>query len=419
MNFKKTTILLIFIWFTPVAHSQNTNHIFYCEQFYPTNICDLELNNTAGWSVSLIGQQGVKPNLWYLYNIGNCLNNNFIWDCFSSCSGTIYSNAQEPENVCLFVGKYYGNGLSTDTARLGAVYNKGCENLTHKRAESPTISCPFSKDLKLEFDFIGVGDLCGNDVCKLRYLINNTLPWQNLNPCLVTPLVGGNPVWQHYSQIIPGTNTVGSRTIQIGFEWINDTSCTGHKHSFAVDNIKISGNSLCPDVSFTVEPSTGYCINPPETLTFTNTSQPNNSISSILWDLGDGTTSNSQTTLQHVFTVPPTDSVRLTVTNNNGCTSSHAMYVPFSTGAPSMSSSPCINITPGSMANVFNLDFGNCVIAPGWTVFVRIPQLQLNMLMPSGPLSVYFPSSGNYNIELLLENNCGQYSFHQVVQIII
>ncbi|MEO6671457.1 MAG: PKD domain-containing protein [Ferruginibacter sp.] len=70
-----------------------------------------------------------------------------------------------------------------------------------------------------------------------------------------------------------------------------------------------------PDAGFTVSDSVGTC--PPLVVDFTNTSQ---NFVSILWDFGDGSTSNSPTP-SHFYSIPGSYIATLTVTGQGGCTS--------------------------------------------------------------------------------------------------
>jgi PKD repeat protein len=79
------------------------------------------------------------------------------------------------------------------------------------------------------------------------------------------------------------------------------------------------GTSSPPVAQFTLTPTGGTL---PLKVTFTDTSTSVVPITSWAWDFGDGTTSNLQNPV-HIFQIAGAYPIHLTVTNENGVSSSN------------------------------------------------------------------------------------------------
>jgi hypothetical protein len=417
---KQILLYITVLIFLIDANVQASNHIFYCEKFIGSSQYDIGILPLYGWSSVDWGYNNPSgSNVWYIFGYIDC-DGQFYFNpnCSSSCPGHPYNvTLSNSEDACLYVGKNHGSVNVNDTAKLGAVYNKGCDNKTHKLAQSPDINCSYGKELRIEFDYMGVGDLCHADFCRFRYSEDAGATWQSLGTCLVSP--GGLPIWTHISMLIPDNPAnFTNRNIRLGFEWQNDSDCIGHPYSFAVDNIILSGVSFCPEVSFTATPP---AICAPASVTFNNTSISHNNsqctTTTYLWKFGDGQTSN-QFQPNHTYVSTPTSPATLIMTNCYGCTDSAKVNIPVNTVPPTMNSGSCITIIPTTNPNIYTVDLSSCAITDAEDIWITIQQTQLHVLYTPG-LMVYFPLSGSYTIEVKVFNYCGAVTEQMIFPITI
>ncbi len=94
-----------------------------------------------------------------------------------------------------------------------------------------------------------------------------------------------------------------------------------------------------PDVQFSSDTLNG-CVSLP--VQFTNDTDPA-SVGTVLWDLGDGTTSTDINGVNHVYNTPGCYDVSLTVTSNNGCSATSTvtdMICAFAIPVPSFVAAP-------------------------------------------------------------------------------
>jgi len=155
-----------------------------------------------------------------------------------------------------------------------------------------------------------------------------------------------------------------------------------------------------PVVSFAPS-ATGGCF--PLQVNFTNNSTPGSgTLSTFMWDFGDGTTGTAQTPV-HTYTGAGSYNVSLQATNSNGCSTTITSTTPivihagvnasFTTGQATSCQAPApipfINTSTGTGILSYSWDFGDGAVSTS-----------------INPVHTY-TSTGNYTVKLTTSNNTG------------
>jgi len=120
-------------------------------------------------------------------------------------------------------------------------------------------------------------------------------------------------------------NTAGTYTVNLTV--IDGQGATGS--TTRIIQVNTSGENASPIASFTASPTSGVA---PLAVDFnaSGSSDPDGSITSYNWAFGDGTAGTGVTT-SHTYSIPGTYTARLTVTDNEGATSSASQIISVTT----------------------------------------------------------------------------------------
>jgi hypothetical protein len=214
------------------------------------------------WTVTATGGNGDYANEWYVSateQIG-------AGNCGAGCGGT--------NNRTLHLG-------STSIGDAGAAYDAGgvcgflwCTN-TSKRADSPTIDLTGRSTITLNFNYIEFGATT-NDNATLWYY-NGTI-WAQLVDLPITTCCGGacngsrQGLFTAYSIALPASAD-NNPSVKIGFRWVNNDDGLGTDPSFAVDDVRLTVNTVMP---VSLKNFTANCNGTEYTLEWSTLSETNN-----------------------------------------------------------------------------------------------------------------------------------------------
>jgi len=217
--------------------------VFWSENFNSTATSCSPSSSPFNWSVTEIGAQGSASNYWYIDTTVDCHK-----------PDTCYFPSTSSLNRALYIS--YGD--TCDSALVGPLYKKGCDNTTDKRVESPTINCSGKQNIILQFDYMA-NQYSYNDYGFVWYSEDNGSTWDSITSRLISgycPSYGTyTGYWKHYTFLFPSSAN-NNPNIKIGFRWKNNDDCVGTFVSIAIDNLQLSAgcaedfyansDSICP-----------------------------------------------------------------------------------------------------------------------------------------------------------------------------
>ena len=179
-------------------------------------------NGANGWTLDVpTGANDANPNHWAIDD---------------SESGVAPTNCGEAGNgdETLHVTC---QGLVCNLIGSGAIYNATLTS--NYRAESPAFSTVGANEAILTFDYIANGEGM-EDNASLWY--NDGSGWTVLVPSLKTSVCSsGQGRWSDISIALPAS-CLNNANVRLAFNWTNNNDNQGSDPSFAVNNIKVTGN---------------------------------------------------------------------------------------------------------------------------------------------------------------------------------
>lgn len=262
-----------------------------------------------------------------------------VTDTVSMCSNTYQLDlgsydltaqfSSTDTSICKDNNVFFDGAASTVISKYrwnfgdGSGQNKTTDNIVHKYTTGGIY------DVRLI-----VEDTAG---CRDTLIRTNYIKVGGANVVIgATPTSGCNPLTVYFTDSsVAGAYPITTR------KWVfssgQDTTITGtsisHTYTTATNyntKLYITDSKGCvasatqviqvtePHPNFTIS-DTSVCLG--DTITFNNISTGYSGTLTCLWDFGDGTTSSSFSP-KHAYITPSTYSVKLTVTNSNGCTDS-------------------------------------------------------------------------------------------------
>ncbi len=214
--------------------------VFWAESFANSCATGCLANTYVGangaWAVTQTGTIGSNSNKWFVSG-AEC--GNAAGQCGTDCGTTASSLHIGADDV-----------IALDA---GASYDAGglFQTTSDWRAESPTINCSSKIGIKITFNYMMEGD-ASNDFASLAYYDGLTWSYYNGSAWAVanTPLLPSlnsscspQVLWTFYTASLPASAN-NNPNVKIGFRWINNNDGVGTDPSIAVDNIKVSYNSI-------------------------------------------------------------------------------------------------------------------------------------------------------------------------------
>lgn len=349
-----------------------------------TTLFSDNFDNTTNWTLNTpIGAQDAEANAWVI-------------DDFESWNGVCGSgNLVTSGDKTLHV---YCTGQFCSLFGTGAIYDAGggvlSNTTTDKFASLNTnINTTGQTNIQVKFAWrcMGQTDI---DYGTFRYSINGGSTWIDLATKYQNSLSGsGN--WACETITLPAT-CENITNLRIAFRWRNNDDGVGTDPTFAIDDVVVTGgtggNSCTGTTTFTItEPApfvvttniTGnvdLCQGDQLLLTATNGTGCN-------WTPGGSGSSISITT---------GGSYTVTCQNGNGCQGTSAPVVV------SLITDPVANFTYTQTSN-YNVNFTS-TSTDAATYNWLFPN---NVTSTAANPSFNFTSDGNYNVQLIVTNNCG------------
>jgi gliding motility-associated-like protein len=151
----------------------------------------------------------------------------------------------------------------------GAAYDDSSPaEVTHKRAESPTISCVGRTNITIAFNYIENGEALQDDA-SLWYFDGTT--WTSINVLAKTTLCpSGQGRWTAFSMTLPASAD-GNPNVKIGFVWKNDGDGNAADPSFAVDDITLTAVTATNTITTGTITGSPFCACSAVNVPFTST----------------------------------------------------------------------------------------------------------------------------------------------------
>lgn len=284
----------------PVANFTNTTQCFNVPPTVFTN------TTTAGTSIS--------QALATTFGMGTVLNTTtYSWNFGDPTSGANnISAATNPTHAYTTDGTFNVTMIATTTTTLNGV---------------PVASCSHQVIKQVTVNPVTIADYTNNNVCLGN---PNSIVISNFNSANTYVINWGDASIQQTVTSSPATRTFAnpgqySVRLRVTNTYGCSDSITKQVTAWAlpsVTNVNISNTTPCAGSSISLSPigdigGITYLINPATGLP-TSTVANSASITGYLWDFGDGTTDNVRNTT-HTYALAGTYTVKLTITNSNGC----------------------------------------------------------------------------------------------------
>ena len=297
--------------------------------------------------------------------------------------GTLPSNLQNPSHIFLTYG--------TKNVRLTITNNLGCVKDTVKQVlvnPRPVPGFTFSTP-----SCVGTPVQFTDQSTTLPGFLGSIVTWQwDFGDGSVTPPISF-PSSPNISHTFPATAT----TYTVRLTVTTSNGCTAY-----IEHIVT--NVIAPIASFTCS-STACSAQPVQ---FTDSSVPNGggNIQSWLWNFDDTPSgTNNVSTLQnpiHNFSAPGYYNVSLTVTNQNGCTSSYTITPPVNISTGALANFTATSACLGTGTVFTDASVPNSGIVVGWHWDFGDGQYSNS----SNPVHSY-SFAGNFNVNLTITTSTG------------
>jgi len=311
--------VLSFLFFSFISYNSLSQTVIWKEDFNANPCASLCLANTytgtnGAWSVTATGSEGTTPNRWYV----SCAENgNAVGTCGSGCTG----NGDNTLHICNDPGSPSAS-FFCPSGDCGALFDAGLMDgsvITDKRAESPKINLSGKSNLHLTFLYMEGGS--ANDNMTVEYYDGST--WSLLgDPAKTANNCSGDHKgkWTSITYSLPASAN-NNPNVKIGFRWKNNDDISGDDPSTAIDNIKITTESMQKPMADFSADSLVFCNKGCVKFTDHSTGSPKMWAWTFTGGVVSGTSSNTyvgQNPPKVCYNTKGTFDVQLYVSNDSG-----------------------------------------------------------------------------------------------------